>query len=215
MRKRLAMCALYAGIALGIGVWAACDNGTSVSTAPAAERREEPVRVPLPDRSIPQPSAEPREGEVLHHDSHRVWLETATPESARDLCEGALIPALVMRRDDPQGNIYAMVYASDPEHDAVAHGETRHAGLHLSNGEDMDLDAGELSVLLSYVGTVPDCLQCGEVRSLVVGIRSVRDRDDGADHAATYEIGPELTFSVRKRTDPVCLAPTAQQQSAS
>ena len=151
-------------------------------------------------------AAGPVAPEVLHHGNHRVWLEWATPGSADQLCEGDLIPAAVLRRDDPQGNIYAMVYASDSEHDSADHGETRHEGPHLSSGEDIDLREGEMSSFMSYPGRIPDCLGCGDIRDVVVGISSVHDRDDGADHAETYEIGPELTFAVHKRTHSACAA---------
>lgn len=208
MRKRLAMCALFAGIALGIGAWVACGSGMPASTAPvpapAAGAPEASAGAAGPGRLRPLSTGGPVAPEVLHHDSHRVWLEWATPGSAENLCEGDAIPAALLRRDDPQGNIYAMVYASDPDHDAVAHGETRHDGHHLSTGEDIDFTAGETSVLLSYLGTIPSCAGCDDVRDAVVGITSVHDRDEGSGHAATYEIGPELRFAVHRRTHPVC-----------
>ena len=209
MRKKLAMCVLFAGIAMGIGAWVACDNGLPASTAPApavaASAPETSAGAAGPGQLRRLSDGAPAAPEVLHHGDHRVWLEWATPGSAGQLCEGDLIPAAVLRRDDPQGNIYAMVYASDPEHDRADHGETRHEGQHLSDGEDIDLAAGELSSLMSYLGTIPNCLGCGDVRELAIGIRSVHDRDDGSGHAETYEIGPELTFAVHRRPHSVCV----------
>ena len=208
MRNKLAMCALCAGTLLGVGAWLACDSGASVSTAPApaatAGAPAASAAVVGPRQLRPLSAGGPGTPEVLHHGDHRVWLEWETPGSAQDLCEGDLIPAALLRRDDPQGNIYAMVYASDPEHDRADHGETRHEGQHLSSGEDIDLREGETSSLMSYLGRIPRCLGCGDVRDLAVGISSVHDRDDGSGHAESYEIGPELTFAVHRRTHSVC-----------
>ena len=214
MRKRLAMCALFAGIAMGIGAWVACDNGMSAATVPARA-----VPAPVLPAGAPEASAGaagagqlhalstggPVTPEVLHHGNHRVWLEWAAPGSAEQLCEGDAVPAAVLRRDDAQGNIYAMVYVADPEHEGgAADAETRHVGEHLPSGEDIDFVAGETSVPLSYLGTIHHCVGCGDVRDLTVGIASVHDRDDGSDHAGTYGIGTELTFVVHKSTHSVC-----------
>ncbi len=224
MRRKQIACVIYAVIAIGIGTMVACNDDAAAPTVPV---RETPGAGILPEMRQPTshpdgeaqgvevqhsaahaaqiPQGEAYGPEVQHHDSHRVWLEWATPGSTPHLCEGDSVPAAVLKRDDAQGNIYAMVYVSDPDHEgAAAHAETRHVGEHLPSGEDIDFAAGEVSVPLSYLGTIHDCVGCADVRDVTVGIASVHDRDDGHSHAETYGIGPVLTLAVHKSTHAAC-----------
>ena len=74
MRKNLAMYAIYAAIAIGIGTWVACNGDIATSTVPEpaaiADELEVPARVVGPERMNAFSSGGPVTPEVRHGDGH-------------------------------------------------------------------------------------------------------------------------------------------------
>ena len=220
MRKKLAMYAIYATIAIGIGTWVACNSDIAASTVPepaaAADELEVPASVVGPGRMNVLSSGAPVTPEVRHGDGHRVWIERATPGSVLQLCEGDSLPALALRRSDPLEELHVWLTISDPELEGnAAHGETKHPAEHTPVEEEFEFAAGDMRISLPAPGTIHECPDCSAVRDVVIGIDSVHGHDEGSEHTETYEIGPPLTFAVHQSTHAVCVvARTANPNGA-
>ena len=212
MRKRMAMGVVYALIATGIGTWAACNGDMTPSTVPepaaTVDEFEASASVAVPERlkTNLHPSDGPAGPEVRHEGGHRVWIERETPASEEQLCEGDPIPALVVRRSDPLGDLHGSFYISDPELESTTPlGKRRHEPPPAPAENAFELEDGETVLAVATPGSIGVCPDCSDVREVVVGINGdLHDHDDGSDHAGTYEVGPALRFAVRKETDAVC-----------